>query len=171
MLWSSKAKIQVHHHHLFLTLHLHQELGLDPASRLALVLTSGAAQRVDLVDEDDGWTVFSGQLEQVLHQPEGKGARNVRGNQGHVWNEHVINTLGVVAKKKKKEVVILFIVLSQPAAGGRWGFLVVMTAVFDHYRSIQFHFLHQSMHLKFLFRHCTLSKGGVASMNHVASTF
>lgn len=61
-----------------LTLHLHQELGLDPASRLALVLAPGAAQRVDLVDEDDGRIVFSGQLEQILHQPERKAVRNQR---------------------------------------------------------------------------------------------
>lgn len=69
------------------TLHLHQELGLDPASRLTLVLAPGAAQRVDLVDEDDGRTVFPGQLEQVLHQPGGKAERNQR-SQGGVSHKH-----------------------------------------------------------------------------------
>lgn len=44
----------------FLTLHLHKELRLDPACGLALVLTPGAAQGVDLVDENDGWLVFAG---------------------------------------------------------------------------------------------------------------
>lgn len=54
-----------------LTLHLHQELCLDPASCLALILTPGAAQRVNLVNEDDGWPMLSGQLKQILHQPNG----------------------------------------------------------------------------------------------------
>lgn len=55
-----------------LTLHLDQELGLDPPRRLALVLAPGAAERVDLVDEDDGRPVLSGQSEQALHQPGGR---------------------------------------------------------------------------------------------------
>ena len=55
-----------------LTLHLHQELSLDPARRLTLVLTPRATQRVDLVDENDGWLVFSCQGKQILHQPNGK---------------------------------------------------------------------------------------------------
>lgn len=36
-----------------LTLHLDQKLSLDPAGRFALVLVSGAAHGVDLIDEDD----------------------------------------------------------------------------------------------------------------------
>lgn len=51
------------------TLHLDQELGLDPPSRFALVLAPGAAEGVDLVDENDGGFVFPGQSKQVLHQP------------------------------------------------------------------------------------------------------
>lgn len=51
------------------TLHLNQELCLDSARSLALVLTSRTAQRVDLVNEDDGGFVLSGELEQVLNQP------------------------------------------------------------------------------------------------------
>lgn len=60
------------HDQLFvtLTLHLNQELSLNTASSLALVLTSGAAQRVDLINEDDGRLVLPRQAEQVLHQPE-----------------------------------------------------------------------------------------------------
>lgn len=37
----------------WLTLHLDQELCLDAAGSLALVLVPGATQRVHLVDEDD----------------------------------------------------------------------------------------------------------------------
>lgn len=51
-----------------LTLHLHQELGLDATRGLALVLVPGAAQRVHLVDEDDGGFLLARQVEQVLHQ-------------------------------------------------------------------------------------------------------
>jgi len=50
-------------------LHLHQELCLDAAGRLALVLAPGAAEGVDLIDEDDGGLVLPGQVEQGLHQP------------------------------------------------------------------------------------------------------
>lgn len=86
----------------FLTLHLHQELGLDPASRLALVLAPGAAQRVDLIDEDDGWTVFSGQLEQILHQPEGK--RNNEGKSGRdALKANIIDTIRFKLDKKKQQ--------------------------------------------------------------------
>lgn len=51
-----------------LTLHLHQELGLDATRGLALVLVPGAAQRVHLIDEDDGGLLLAGQVKQVLHQ-------------------------------------------------------------------------------------------------------
>lgn len=54
-----------------LTLHLDQELCLDATRRLALVLVPGAAQRVHLVDEDDGGLVLASQVEQVFHQPGG----------------------------------------------------------------------------------------------------
>lgn len=52
-----------------LTLHLDQELRLDAPRGLAFVLVSGAAQRVHLVDEDDGGFLLAGQVKQVLHQP------------------------------------------------------------------------------------------------------
>lgn len=52
-----------------LTLHLHQELRLDPSCCLTLVLAPGAAERINLIDEDDRWFVFSGHAEQTLHQP------------------------------------------------------------------------------------------------------
>lgn len=54
---------------LILTLHLHQEFSLNPASCLTLILAPGATQRVNLVNKDDGWPVLSGQLKQILHQP------------------------------------------------------------------------------------------------------
>lgn len=43
-----------------LTLHLDEELCLDSARCLALVLAPGAAEGVDLVDENDGRLVFPG---------------------------------------------------------------------------------------------------------------
>lgn len=45
------------------TLHLNQELRLNSPCSLALILTSGTAQRVNLIDEDDGRLVLSGELE------------------------------------------------------------------------------------------------------------
>lgn len=66
-----------------LTLHLDEELGLDPARRLALVLAPGAAQGVDLVYEDDGGFVLSSQTEQVLHQP-GEGETTHVSHQGRI---------------------------------------------------------------------------------------
>lgn len=45
---------------LQLTLHLYEELGLDPTRSFALVLTPGATEGVDLIDENDGGLVFSG---------------------------------------------------------------------------------------------------------------
>lgn len=53
---------------VFLTLHLHQELCLDPPSRFALVLISGSTEGVHLVYEDDGRLVLASQIEQILHQ-------------------------------------------------------------------------------------------------------
>ena len=50
------------------TLHLNQELRLDSAGGFTLVLVPGAAQRVHLVDEDDGGLVLAGQVKQILHQ-------------------------------------------------------------------------------------------------------
>lgn len=52
-----------------LTLHLDQELSLDPASRFALIITPGAAQRVNLIYEDDGRFMFPGHGKEALHQP------------------------------------------------------------------------------------------------------
>ncbi len=49
------------------TLHLDQKLSLDPAGRFALVLVSGAAHGVDLIDEDDWRLVLPSQTEQILH--------------------------------------------------------------------------------------------------------
>lgn len=51
-----------------LTLHLDQELRLDATCSLALVLIPGAAQRVHLVDENDGGFLLASQVKQVLHQ-------------------------------------------------------------------------------------------------------
>lgn len=45
---------------LQLTLHLYEELGLDPTCSFALVLTPGATEGVDLIDKNDGGLVFSG---------------------------------------------------------------------------------------------------------------
>lgn len=42
-----------------LTLHLNEELGLDSARCLALVLAPGATEGVDLINENDGWFVLS----------------------------------------------------------------------------------------------------------------
>ena len=49
-------------------LHLDEEFGFDAAGRFRFVLRSGGAQRVDLVDEDDGRLVRARQFEQVAHQ-------------------------------------------------------------------------------------------------------
>jgi len=57
------------------TLHLNQELSLDSAGRFAFVLVPGAAQRVHLVDEDDGGLVLAGQFKQVPHQSAWQGVR------------------------------------------------------------------------------------------------
>ena len=46
--------------------HLHQHLRLDAPRRLALALAAGAAQRVDLVDEDDGRLVLARHGEELL---------------------------------------------------------------------------------------------------------
>lgn len=54
--------------HIWLTLHLDQELCLDAACSLTLVLVSGTAQRVYLINENDGWFVLASQVKQVLHQ-------------------------------------------------------------------------------------------------------
>lgn len=51
-----------------LTLHLDQELCLDATCSLALVLIPGAAQRVHLIDENDGGFLLASQVKQVLHQ-------------------------------------------------------------------------------------------------------
>lgn len=52
-----------------LTLHLNQELCLDTASSLALVLTSWATQRVNLINEDDRRLVLPSKAKKILHQP------------------------------------------------------------------------------------------------------
>lgn len=51
-----------------LTLHLDQELCLDATCSLALVLIPGAAQRVHLINENDGGFLLASQVKQVLHQ-------------------------------------------------------------------------------------------------------
>lgn len=53
---------------IWLTLHLDQELCLDTACSLTLVLVSGTAQRVYLINENDGRFVLASQVKQVLHQ-------------------------------------------------------------------------------------------------------
>lgn len=52
-----------------LTLHLNQELCLNTASSLALVLTPWATQGVDLINEDDRRLVLPCKVKQILHQP------------------------------------------------------------------------------------------------------
>lgn len=64
------------------TLHLNQEFSLDPPCCLALILIAGAAERVHLVNEDDGRLVLPGQLEQVLDQP-------VRETHSGVWTPYL----------------------------------------------------------------------------------
>jgi len=50
------------------SLHLDQELGLDPPRGLVLAVGSGPAERVDLVDEDDGGFLLPGHLEEGFDQ-------------------------------------------------------------------------------------------------------
>lgn len=52
-----------------LTLHLDQELCLDAACSLTLVLIPGSTQRVHLINENDGGFLLASQVKQVLHQP------------------------------------------------------------------------------------------------------
>lgn len=68
-----------------LTLHLDQELGLDATRSLALVLVPGAAQRVHLIDEDDGGFLLAGQVKQVLHQSD----RNKEDKGHHISQKNV----------------------------------------------------------------------------------
>lgn len=48
--------------------HLDQELGLYTPARFTLPLSTGARQRVDFIDEDDGWFLFSGHGEELLDE-------------------------------------------------------------------------------------------------------
>lgn len=50
------------------TVHLNQELGLDTARSLRFTIAALTTERVNLIDEDDGWLVGTGHLKQVLHQ-------------------------------------------------------------------------------------------------------
>lgn len=52
-----------------LTLHLHQELCLDPPGSLALILIPGSAEGIYLINEDDGGFVLPGQLKEVFDKP------------------------------------------------------------------------------------------------------
>lgn len=70
--------LHIHPDLMWLTLHLDQELCLDAAGGLALILVPGAAQRVHLVNEDDRGLVLASQVEQVLHKP-GRDSNNERG--------------------------------------------------------------------------------------------
>ncbi|GIX64958.1 uncharacterized protein BcabD6B2_43930 [Babesia caballi] len=49
-------------------LHLHQKLSLDPATRVVVALAAGAAQGVDLVDENHAGRPLLGDLEQGLDE-------------------------------------------------------------------------------------------------------
>lgn len=48
--------------------HLHQHLGLDAPRRLGLAFAARAAERVDLIDEDDGGVVFAGHVEELFDE-------------------------------------------------------------------------------------------------------
>lgn len=50
------------------TVHLHEKFGFDAARCFGLAFPAWAAESIDLVDEDDGWLVFTGHVEQLLHQ-------------------------------------------------------------------------------------------------------
>lgn len=50
------------------TVHLDEELGLDAAGRLGLVVGTGGAERVDLIDEHDAGTLGSGHVEESLDE-------------------------------------------------------------------------------------------------------
>lgn len=51
------------------TVHLDEELGLDTPGGLALAISSGPTEGVNLVNKDDGGLVFAGHFKQVLHKP------------------------------------------------------------------------------------------------------
>ena len=53
-----------------LTLHLHKEFCLDAFRCFWIIVTSGTAQWVYFINEDNGWFVFSCQIKQILNQPE-----------------------------------------------------------------------------------------------------
>lgn len=57
---SSVVQLRFSRDLFLLTLHLDEELRLDPARCLTLVLAPGAAEGVDLIDENDGRLVFAG---------------------------------------------------------------------------------------------------------------
>ncbi len=56
------------YHHGCDCAHLHEELRLDAPGGLALALRARRAERVDLVDEDDGRLRLARHLEHLLHQ-------------------------------------------------------------------------------------------------------
>ena len=49
------------------TVHLYEELGLDTSGGFGLAFAAGAAEGVDLVDEDDAGFVFAGEVEELLY--------------------------------------------------------------------------------------------------------
>lgn len=82
-----------------LTLHLDQELGLDATRSLALVLVPGAAQRVHLIDEDDGGFLLAGQVKQVLHQSGGN-----KEDKGHHVSQKDVGEKETNSVKKLQEM-------------------------------------------------------------------
>ena len=70
------------------TLHLHEKLGLHASRRLGLGVAALAAERVDLVDEDDAWLSRSSHLEQTsdallaLAKPLGEEIGRADGDEG-----------------------------------------------------------------------------------------
>mmetsp|Transcript_18243 Transcript_18243/g.46350 ORF Transcript_18243/g.46350 Transcript_18243/m.46350 type:complete len:354 (+) Transcript_18243:186-1247(+) len=58
-----QARVVVAH-----ALHLDEELGLNATSGLVLAVAAGAAERVDLVDEDNRRAVLTRHLEEVAHE-------------------------------------------------------------------------------------------------------
>ena len=99
------------------TVHLDEELGLDAAGRLTLVVGTGRAERIDLIDEDDAGTLGTGHVEEGLHkllgltEPLGEKGGGGDGEEGRVvglggnslGEERLTGTRGLHKKRKRKK--------------------------------------------------------------------
>jgi hypothetical protein len=54
------------------TVHLHEELGLYTSRGFGFTLSTCSAQRVNFVDEDDRWFLFSRHREKLANESAGK---------------------------------------------------------------------------------------------------